>query len=414
MMSFNSMDYSGGIDIDSLSEHPGGAERIALGKLALLLVWLVVALALTAFTPTLAAHDELTGLRQLSAGFTDVFRAVSPSVVHIRSELDPLVTESEGIAGGYEPHVIHGSGFVFEPMSSSAGNRRYILTNHHVVENARRIIVRLHDGREFEANITGGDPKSDVAVIDIAATHLQSLQLADSHELQIGQWVLAIGSPFGLKHSLTVGVISGIGRTSLGINDYEDFIQTDASINPGNSGGPLVNLDGHVVGINSAILTRIGGFMGAGFAIPVHLARIIANQLVANGKVNRAYLGILLQTLDSSRSAALGLSDERGALVSRVDLGSPAEAAGLQVGDVIVRYRGKPVRDVGSFIIDLSLTTPGSLVTLAIIRDSKHLTLTATLAARRLYEKPEGGAVSSIPSSNLEATIEDDTSGKTT
>lgn len=342
-------------------------------------ICLFLAQAMITMSPALSADGDVSGLRQLGAGFSRVYRTTSPSVVHIHSQIAPGDSKINDTSDG--------SGVVFAPAFPSANDRHYILTSHHVIDRSVHTTVRLSDGREFEANITGSDPKTDIAVIDIAAAGLKPLPMADTDRIQIGQWVLAIGSPFGLKHSLTVGVISGTGRTNIGINDYEDYIQTDAAFSPGNSGGPLINLDGEIVGIISAVLASRDGFTGAGFAIPINLARKVANQLVTIGEVNRAYLGIFLQSLTASLARALGVSDTRGALISEVAPGSPADHAGLQVGDLIVRYRDKPVRDAGSFINDLSLTTPDSKVTLTILRHATRLTLTATVAARRAYER---------------------------
>lgn len=339
-------------------------------------------MALTALTPAFGADGDMAELRRLSNGFGSVFQAVSPSVVHVRSETRRPGSETK------KPTINHGSGFIFEPSRTRTGGRHYILTSHHIVEHAGRITVQLRDGREFEANLTGTDQKTDIAVIDIGATDVQPLKTTDSARLQVGQWVLAIGSPFGLKHSLTVGVVSGIGRTSVGINDYEDFIQTDASINPGNSGGPLVNLDGQVVGVNATVLTGGGDYMGAAFAIPINFAQSVANQLIENGEVNRAYLGVFLQPLTHSLATALGLPDTRGALVSEVAAGSPAAMAGVREGDVIRRFQNMPIRDVGSFINDLSLSEPDSQASMDIVRDKKPLTLTVELANRRQFERP--------------------------
>jgi serine protease Do len=190
---------------------------------------------------------------------------------------------------------------------------------------------------------------------------------------------VAIGNPFGLSHTLTVGVVSAKGRTSVGINDYEDFIQTDAAINPGNSGGPLINLDGEVVGINTAIFSRSGGYMGVGFAIPSNLAKAIANQLIEHGEVTRGYLGIVIQPLTPDLAESFGIDSGKGILVAQVSEDSPAEKAGLRQGDVIVEYRGEPVTDVGSFRNRVSLTAPGSTEAVTVLRDGNRKTLRVTI-----------------------------------
>ena len=246
-----------------------------------------------------------------------------------------------------------------------------------MVADADRILVKFQDGREYDAKVTGRDPQSDIAVIEIKAGGLPALALADSSMAEVGEWVIAIGNPFGLSHTLTVGVISAKGRTSLGINDYEDFIQTDAAINPGNSGGPLVDLDGEVVGINTAIFSRSGGYMGVGFAIPINLGKTIADQLIEKGEVTRGYLGIVIQPLTTELAESFGIeSGHQGILIAQVTKNSPADKAGLRQGDVIVAYRGEPVKDVGNFRNRVSLTSPGSQKPLTILREGKKKDLT--------------------------------------
>jgi len=354
-----------------------------------------------------AAAAEAGGfesLRQTSKAFAEVARQVAPAVVFVQVE-----SRRESAAGapwpfpfgpgspfGEEfferffgeqwpprqrerPAIGAGSGFVFETGEGVLGDKAYILTNNHVVQNAERIIVRFQDGRELEAGITGADPASDVAVIEVDTGGLQALPLGDSTGLQVGEWVLAMGNPFGLSHTLTVGVVSAKGRTSIGITDYEDFIQTDAAINPGNSGGPLVNLDGEVVGINTAIFSRSGGYMGVGFAIPINLAKAVAEQLIEDGEVTRGYLGVVIQPLTEDLAASLGIEQREAILIAEVSPDSPAAAAGLQVGDVIVAYRGEPVRDVGRFRNQVALTEPGSRAVLTVMRDGERLELAVTI-----------------------------------
>jgi serine protease Do len=272
-----------------------------------------------------------------------------------------------------------GSGFVFASRDGLLADKTYILTNNHVVDGAERIRVRLQDGREFDAEITGRDPQSDVAVIEIPTGGVPPLKLADSAKLEIGEWVMAIGNPFGLRHTVTVGVVSAKGRTTLGINDYEDFIQTDAAINPGNSGGPLVNLDGEVAGMNTAIFSRSGGYMGVGFAIPSNLVGAVANQLIETGKVTRGYLGIVIQQLTQDLAESFGLDQLQGVLIAQVAAGSPAAAAGLRQGDLILSYQGEAVRNVGAFRNRVALTPPGSQAQITVLRDGRRLTLTATI-----------------------------------
>lgn len=229
-----------------------------------------------------------------------------------------------------------GSGFII----SEDG---YILTNHHVVDGADKIEVRLSDRRFYEAEVVGSDKGSDVALIKIDADKLPIVKIGKSNELQVGEWVLAIGSPFGFDHSVTAGIVSAKGR-NLPSENYVPFIQTDVAINPGNSGGPLFNMDGEVVGINSQIYSRTGGFMGLSFAIPIELAMSVADQIRETGSVSRGYLGVLIQDVDRDLAESFGLEQPRGALVSQVLAGTPAEQAGLQPGDIIVSFNGREIR----------------------------------------------------------------------
>jgi serine protease Do len=344
--------------------------------------------------PVFAAQDGgIESLRQTGKAFSSVARKVSPSVVFIHVEgrspdaengtgdwpfQDDLLRRFFGddFPGLARPApkkprraIGQGSGFVF----SARGDTAYILTNSHVVEDAERIRVKLHDGREYDAALQGTDPRSDIAVLKVEALGLTALKWGDSAKLEVGEWVVAMGNPFGLSHTLTTGVVSAKGRTSLGINDYEDFIQTDAAINPGNSGGPLLNLDGEVVGVNTAIFSRSGGHMGVGFAIPSKLARTIAEQLLASGRVVRGYIGLTVQPLSMEIAEALQLTQTRGALVNEVQAGSPAEQAGLRAGDVLTHFDGSPLADGGQYRNRAAMAKPGSSVTLGLIRDGKPL-----------------------------------------
>ena len=228
-----------------------------------------------------------------------------------------------------------GSGFII----SDDG---YILTNHHVIAGADEVIVRMANRKEFVAKIIGSDEASDVAVLKVEAEKLPVLEFGDSDELKVGEWVLAIGSPFGFDHSVTAGIVSAKGR-SLPSDNYVPFIQTDVAINPGNSGGPLFNLDGEVIGINSQIYSRTGGFMGLSFAIPIEMAVDVANQIKENGTVSRGWLGVLIQEVTRELAESFGMNDPHGALVAKVLDDSPAAAAGLEVGDVIVEFNGQKV-----------------------------------------------------------------------
>uniref|UniRef100_UPI0040571A5A DegQ family serine endoprotease n=1 Tax=Candidatus Electronema sp. TaxID=2698783 RepID=UPI0040571A5A len=255
-----------------------------------------------------------------------------------------------------------GSGFIISPDG-------LILTNNHVVENADKITVKLADKREFSAEVVGTDPQSDVALIKIEGSNLPTLPLGNSNELEVGEWVIAIGSPFELSQSVTVGVVSATGRNKIGINDYENFIQTDAAINPGNSGGPLLNIKGQAVGINTAIFSRSGGYMGIGFAIPINMAKSIEEQLRSHGKVIRGWLGLIIQDMDEGLAQSFGLGKSEGILVSEVTSGSPAEKAGLKQGDVVLSLDGVKLADVSDLRNRVAMTPPGKTVTLDIVRD---------------------------------------------
>ena len=218
-----------------------------------------------------------------------------------------------------------GSGVIVSPDG-------YIITNNHVVEQADEIRVTLFDKRSFKAKVIGADNKTDVAVVKIDADNLYAVQWGDSDKLQVGEFVLAIGNPYGLSHTVTMGIISAVGRANVGIADYEDFIQTDAAINPGNSGGPLVNTKGELIGINTAIFSKSGGYQGIGFAVPSNMARLVMNQLIQKGKVTRGWLGVTIQEITPELSQKFGLEAAKGALVGDVAKGSPAEKSGLKEG----------------------------------------------------------------------------------
>lgn len=276
-----------------------------------------------------------------------------------------------------------GSGFIID-------KKGYILINNHVVGDADLIKVKLADGREFKAEVIGTDPQSDVAVIKIDAPNdLPALPLGNSDDLQVGEWVIAIGNPFGLSQTVTVGVVSAKGRSRIGINDYEDFIQTDAAINPGNSGGPLVNIHGEAVGMNTAIFSRSGGYMGIGFAIPINMAKCIVDQLLEKGKVTRGWLGVVIQDIDEELAKSFGLKKAEGVLVAEVSEGSPAEKAGLKQGDIILRLNGNKVDDVGELRNKIALTEPGTKIKIEILRDKKNKTLQVTVGEQYAGETIE-------------------------
>ncbi len=365
--------------------------------------------------PLQAKDSGLENLRQTSKAFATVAKKVSPSVVFISVEktVEPAARlqrpgpfqqrpnpfgEQSPFGDDFLRHFFggqlpqgpdtqnrqpsisgQGSGFVFAAEDSASFGKQYILTNNHVIEGASKITVQFENGEEFPATITGTDPQSDVAVIEIENENIPALETGDSNDLEVGEWVIAVGNPFGLNHTLTVGVVSAKGRSSLGINDYEDFIQTDAAINPGNSGGPLVNLDGEVIGINTAIFTRSGGYMGVGFAIPISLAESIANQLIDQGEVTRGFLGVTIQALTKDLANSFGRDVTTGILISQVNDGTPADRAGLKSGDIIVQFDGKDVLSVGGFRNRVALTPPGNKSVITVIRAGMEKEVSVTI-----------------------------------
>jgi len=283
--------------------------------------------------------------------------------------------QGRGFGGseGMEPQEAKslGSGFII----SEDG---YVMTNHHVVKDATEILVRLSDRRELVAEVIGSDARSDIALLKVDADHLPVVKIGDSGHLKVGEWVLAIGSPFGFDHSVTAGIVSAKGR-SLPRENYVPFIQTDVAINPGNSGGPLFDLDGSVVGINSQIYSRTGGFMGLSFAIPIDMAMQVVEQLKDGGKVARGWLGVLIQDVTRELAESFGMDKPRGALVAKVLKDSPAEKAGLEVGDIITRFNGEPVVRSSNLPPLVGISPVGEKVRVEILRKGQVNTLKVTL-----------------------------------
>ncbi len=280
----------------------------------------------------------------------------------------------------------------------------YVLTNNHVIAKAQEISVHLRDGRIVEAELVGADPEADVAVIQIPAKGLEALKLANSDELQVGDFVVAIGNPFGLGQTVTSGIVSALGRSGLGIEGYEDFIQTDASINPGNSGGALVNLRGELVGINTAIVAPGGGNVGIGFAIPSNMARELMGQLVAYGEIRRGRLGVSGQTLNPELAKAFRLKFSKGVLISSVEPGASADLAGMKVGDVVVGINGRAVEDTADLRNAIGVLRAGAEINLKVVRAGKNLNIIAKIEApaqekfegRQLHQRLEGMVLGSI------------------
>lgn len=255
----------------------------------------------------------------------------------------------------------------------------YIITNNHVVERADEVQVSLPDKRTFKAKVIGTDPKTDVAVLKIEASGLPTLSWGNSNQLEVGEMVLAVGNPFGLSQTVTMGIISAVGRANMGIVDYEDFIQTDAAINPGNSGGALVNLKGELIGINTAIFTQSGGYMGIGFAIPSNMAKSVMTSLIKHGKVVRGWIGVSIQEVTQDLAKEFGVTEAKGALIADVIDDSPAAKATLERGDIITAYNGTPIHDPGQLRALVAETPPATTATLSIVRDKKPREITVTI-----------------------------------
>lgn len=314
--------------------------------------------------------------------FVQVYKNTKDSIVNIRTKktvvvntYNPLEELLFGRSGGEERRESGslGSGFVV----SEDG---YIVTNNHVVSNADEIFVKFSDGREYKTKLIGTSPEVDIAVLKIeAGEKFKPLEFTDSDTIEIGQWSIAFGNPMGLNDSMTVGIVSAAGRSSLGIEEIENFIQTDAAINQGNSGGPLIDINGKVIGVNTAILSTSGGSVGLGFAIPSNLAVAVKDSIISTGKFEKPYIGVYLDNLDSEKIKALNIKSTNGVLIAKVVEGGPAEKAGLQANDVIVAVNGKQVNSAGAFIGELAAKKSGQNIELKVIRNSKTVNINVTL-----------------------------------
>jgi serine protease Do/serine protease DegQ len=329
--------------------------------------------------PTVVDDRPVTSLAPL-------VEAAAPAVVNIRvsqtvTRRSPFGDEAFrrffGIpdmpGGGTQQVASAGSGVIVD------AERGYILTNHHVVGDADEIQISLIDGQILDAEIVGSDPATDIAVIKVDAEGLVDMPIGNSDSARVGDFVIAIGNPFGLGHTVTSGIISALGRTGISRDGYEDFIQTDASINPGNSGGALVNMKGELIGINSAIISRTGGNVGIGFAVPTEIASSIMSQILDFGEIRRGLLGVRIQTVDNETAAALETDVESGALITNIEPDSAAEKAGLEVGDIIVGVNDKEISDASELRNTIGLMRSGETVNLRFVRESKERTAKATL-----------------------------------
>ncbi|MBN2130036.1 MAG: DegQ family serine endoprotease [Sedimentisphaerales bacterium] len=346
-----------------------------------------------------AAREQLSRAADLTEAFQNVADALRPSVVSISSvkKIRPMVRRpdqqfrewpeefgrffGDDFFDRFFQYRIPEGGFEQRGLGTGVivNEDGYILTNDHVVAGADEVTVILSDDRRFTAEVVGTDDKSDVAVLKVDAEHLVPAQLGDSDSIKVGEWVLAIGSPFGLDQTVTAGIVSAKGRANVGIADYEDFIQTDAAINPGNSGGPLVNMEGQVIGINTAIASRSGGYVGIGFAIPSNMARTIMENIIDDGRVERGWLGAMIQDLSEDLAESFEFDSTDGALVGDVVPDGPADKAGLRAGDIITKFNGKPVQKAAQLRNAVASTAPETKAKLEVFRDGEIKSLTVTI-----------------------------------
>ena len=345
--------------------HPWPATDLgrSLALILLCLMWGLPAAGQDRLSPE--SRDGTALLEAWQNAVIQIQQTTGRAVVSIKTESQDKRGPQTGKdpSKGEPPQRGVGSGVIVDPQG-------LVLTNHHVIERADEIELSLADGRNFRGSVIGRDPKTDLAVVKVDTDQeLPAAKLGDSDLIKVGQWAVAIGNPFGLGHSLTVGVISGVGRGELGLSTFEDYIQTDASINPGNSGGPLLNIRGEVIGINTAI-NPVG--RGIGFAIPINMAKEVMQQLVENGRVVRGYMGVVIQTLSSELAGKFEVAENGGVLIGDILRGSPAENAGLKRGDVILDFAGRPVRKMQELQRQVADTRPGTPVQLKIRRDRQE------------------------------------------
>jgi Do/DeqQ family serine protease len=361
---------------------------------------LTALLLTTAFVASAALPDSVDG--EAFPSLAPLVERASPAVVNIR--VSQTVTQRSPI--GDEAFrrffgIPDGNGGSREVASAGSGvivdaKRGYILTNHHVVADADEIQVSLMDGEILDAEIVGSDEATDIALIKVQGDGLVEMPIGDSEIVRVGDFVLAIGNPFGLGHTVTSGIVSALGRTGINRSGYEDFIQTDASINPGNSGGALVNMRGELVGINSAIISRSGGNVGIGFAVPTEIAKSVMNQILDYGEVRRGLLGVSIQTIDSEIAKALEISVDSGALISLIEPGSAAEDAGLRVDDIIVAVNDEKISGASELRNTIGLMGSGEEIDVEFIRGDETLSTTATLGEQRRVADVSSGVGSDI------------------
>ena len=376
---------------------------VAVAALSALLIWGGQSLPTSHASSTTATPVPVAMTAPPSNGFTEVAKVVTPAVVNITTVTVEKVSDSRGIpdelrermeeffgerGGPPSPRGFHGPKGPGEPREHRSGGLGsgvivspdgYILTNNHVIDGARTVTITLPDKREFLGKIVGADPKTDLAVVKIEGQNLPTVSWGDATKLQVGEYVLAVGNPFGLNSTVTLGIVSALGRGHMGITQYEDFIQTDAAINPGNSGGALVNTKGELIGINTAIFSQTGGYQGVGFAVPTSMSKPIYESLVKNGKVVRGFLGVSIQDLNQDLAKSFGITAAKGVLVSDVKDESPAGQAGFKQGDIITTYQGLPVEDSAALQRQVMKTAVGIKVTIRVIRDGHEKDLTVII-----------------------------------
>jgi serine protease Do len=387
------------------------------------------------FTPGLHISMKMADPTEGPAktGFAPMVKTVLPDVVNISTSKvvkgNSQRGSDEGMPDGLPPFFQQFFGQQFGPNSGGRQQQPrdqredslgsgvivspdgYILTNNHVIDGATDVRVTLSDKRQLKAQVVGADPKTDIAVLKVDGSGFPSITVGDSSKVQVGDYALAIGDPFGVGQTVTMGIISAMNRGNLGIEDYEDFIQTDAPINPGNSGGALVNDRGELVGINTAILSHgSGGNEGIGFAIPINLARSVMSQILDHGKVNRAYLGIMIQDVTPGISKAMGLKEMKGALVGDVSPDGPAKKSGVQRGDVILEVNGKQIEDSRELRMTISMMAPNATVNLKLLRNGNPTNVSVKLGdlpaekeESKAEETPSGGVLEGVTVENLDS-----------
>jgi len=349
---------------------------------------------------TLAASPNAPAANQAVPTLAPLMREVTPAVVNIAVKSRAPMEQNPLFQDPFLRRFFDLPNQPREPQSQSVGSgvivdarKGYVLTNHHVIANATEVTITLKDSRQLPAKVVGADSETDIALLQVKPESLTQIPLGDSDKLEVGDYVVAIGNPFGLGQTVTLGIVSALGRTGLGIEGYEDFIQTDASINPGNSGGALVTLRGELIGINTAIIGPSGGNVGIGFAVPINMARAIMEQLAQFGEVRRGRIGVSVQDLTADVAQAMKLDRSAGALVTRVEPGSPADKGGLKARDVVTAIGGRPVKSGADLRLRIGLLRVGDKVDLSVLREGQTRSLSVTVGQREPQRAEAGDAV---------------------